>query len=375
MSANNVRRLPKGFHSLVAEKFRPNKDLLRILAFILFLHVVGWFTIIAIIAPQHISVDSKVFGIGTGLTAYMLGIRHAFDADHIAAIDNTTRKMIRQGKRPHTVGFWFSCGHSSIVFIMALLLALGIHAVAGPVVDENSLLHSITGLIGTVVSGGFLYLIAALNLVVLYEIWTLFKQARRGEQTEEALEQKLSKRGLIGRAMGAVDKPWQMFIVGMLFGLGFDTATEITLLVLTGSGAAAGLPWYAVLCLPVLFAAGMSLMDTIDGSFMNVAYGWATNKPTRRIYYNMVVTGLSVAAALLIGSVELLGLIGERFELHGAFWDMAMGVDLNNLGFVIAGLFAATWGGAFLYWKYGGFDAEQGALAGAVTTPTDSDSN
>lgn len=349
-TAHGMFRLP------ICRGVRMHKDLVWISLFILLLHLVGWFTLIAIVAPQHLSVGTKAFGIGTGLTAYMLGMRHAFDADHIAAIDNTTRKLIRQGRRPHSVGFWFSCGHSSIVFVLSLLLVFGIHAVAGPVLDENSMLHTVTALVGTFVSGGFLYLIAALNLVVLYEIWTLFQQVRTGCQDEAVLEARLGRRGLIsallGKTMGVVNRPWQMFLVGVLFGLGFDTATEITLLVLTGSGAASGLPWYAILCLPVLFAAGISLMDTIDGSFMNAAYSWAVAKPARRLYYNMIVTAVSVAAALLIGTIEFVGLLSDRYELRGAVWDLIASVDLNSAGFIIVGLFATIWIAAAAVWKF-----------------------
>ncbi|GHH56308.1 high-affinity nickel-transport protein [Streptomyces umbrinus] len=326
-------------------------------AFIVALHVIGWFTLVVIVAPEHYSVGTKSFGIGIGVTAYTLGMRHAFDADHIAAIDNTTRKLMAEGQRPLSVGFWFSLGHSSVVFALAFLLSLGVKAVAGPVRDDGSTLHSVTGLIGTTVSGVFLYVIAAVNLVVLAGIWKVFRRMRHGHFDEAALEDQLNNRGFMNRLLGRVTKsitrPWQMYPLGLLFGLGFDTATEVALLVLAGSGAASGLPWYAILCLPVLFAAGMSLLDTIDGSFMNFAYGWAFSKPVRKVYYNLTVTGLSVAVALLIGTVELLGLLAERFSLHGVFWDRVAGIDLNVVGFVIVGLFVATWALALVVWRVG----------------------
>lgn len=327
-------------------------------AFILALHVIGWFTLVAIVAPHHYSLGERSFGVGIGITAYTLGMRHAFDADHIAAIDNTTRKLMSEGqRRPLSVGFWFSLGHSTIVFVLALLLSLGVKAVAGPVRDDDSRLHDITGWIGTSVSGAFLYLIAIINLVVMAGIWKVFRQMRSGHFDEAALEEQLDNRGfmnrLLGRVMKSITKPWQMYPLGMLFGLGFDTATEIALLVLAGSGAASGLPWYAILCLPVLFAAGMSLLDTVDGSFMNFAYGWAFSKPVRKVYYNLTVTGLSVAVALIIGTVELLGLIAEKAHLHGAFWDWVCGLDLNIIGYVVVGLFLATWAIALLVWKVG----------------------
>ncbi|MDH6213953.1 high-affinity nickel-transport protein [Streptomyces pseudovenezuelae] len=326
-------------------------------AFVLALHVIGWFTLIAIVAPEHYSIGTKSFGIGIGVTAYTLGMRHAFDADHIAAIDNTTRKLMGEGQRPLSVGFWFSLGHSSVVFALAFLLSLGVKAVAGPVRDDNSQLHDVTGLIGTTVSGVFLYVIAAINLVILAGIWKVFRRMRSGHFDEAALEEQLNNRGfmnrLLGRVMKSITKPWQMYPLGLLFGLGFDTATEIALLVLAGSGAASGLPWYAILCLPVLFAAGMSLLDTIDGSFMNFAYDWAFSKPVRKVYYNLTITGLSVAVALVIGTVELLGLLAEKLDLHGFFWDWVAGLDLNIIGFVIVGLFFATWVLALLVWKFG----------------------
>ncbi|MFG2965143.1 MULTISPECIES: HoxN/HupN/NixA family nickel/cobalt transporter [unclassified Streptomyces] len=326
-------------------------------SFVLALHVIGWGTLVGIIAPQHFSVGTESFGIGIGVTAYTLGMRHAFDADHIAAIDNTTRKLMGEGQRPLSVGFWFSLGHSSIVFGLALLLSLGMKTLAGPVQDDGSHLHEVTGLIGTTVSGTFLYLIAGINLVILAGIWKVFRQMRSGAYDEAALETQLNNRGLmnrfLGRVTGSIRKPWQMYPLGLLFGLGFDTATEIALLVLAGSGAASGLPWYAILTLPVLFAAGMSLLDTIDGSFMNFAYEWAFSKPVRKVYYNLTITGLSVAVALIIGTVELLGLLADKMDLHGVFWDWVAGLDLNTVGFVIVGLFFATWALALLIWKAG----------------------
>ncbi|WP_340384284.1 HoxN/HupN/NixA family nickel/cobalt transporter [Streptomyces sp. SS7] len=324
-------------------------------AFVLALHVIGWFTLVVIVAPEHHNVGTQSFGIGIGVTAYTLGMRHAFDADHIAAIDNTTRKLMHEGRRPLSVGFWFSLGHSSVVFALAVLLSLGVKSLAGPVGDDGSALHDVTGLIGTTISGTFLYLIAAVNLVVLAGIWKVFRQLRSGRFDEAALEERLNSRGFMNRLLGrftrSITEPWQMYPLGLLFGLGFDTATEIALLVLAGSGAASGLPWYAILCLPVLFAAGMSLFDTLDGSFMNFAYGWAFSQPVRKVYYNLTVTALSVAVALVIGTVELLGLLAERLRLHGVFWDWVSGLDLNTVGFVVVGLFLVAWVIALAVWK------------------------
>lgn len=308
-------------------------------AFIIALHVIGWFTLVAIVAPQHYNLGTKGFGIG------------------IAAIDNTTRKLMDEDRRPLSVGFWFSLGHSSVVFVLALLLSLGVKCLAPPVREDNSELHHVTELIGATVSGTFRYLIAIINIVILAGIWKVFRQMRPSHFDEAALEQRLNDRGLInrllGRVMKSITKPWQMYELGLLFGLGFDTATEVALLVLAGSGAASGLPWYAILCLSVLFAAGMSLLDTIDGSFMNFAYGWAFSKPVRKAYYNLTITGLSVAVALIIGTAELLGLLADKAGLHGAFWDWISGLDLNTVGFVIVGLFVATWAAALTAWKLG----------------------
>jgi nickel/cobalt transporter (NiCoT) family protein len=327
------------------------------LAVILGLHLVGWVTLVFIVDPARLALGSKAFGIGVGLTAYTLGLRHAFDADHIAAIDNTTRKLMNDGQRPLAVGFFFSLGHSTVVFALAVLLATGVKAIIGPVEDDSSTLHHYTGLIGTSISGAFLYLIAILNIVVLVSILRVFARMRRGDYDEAELEQQLENRGLLNRFLGrftkSITKSWHMYPVGLLFGLGFDTATEIALLVLAGTSAAAGLPWFAILCLPVLFTAGMCLLDTIDGSFMNFAYGWAFSNPVRKIYYNITITGLSVAVALLIGSIELLGLFAGQLQWRGPFWDWLGGLDLNTVGFVVVGIFVATWAIALLVWRYG----------------------
>ncbi len=336
-------------------------------AFVLALHAVGWLTLVLVVLPGHYSLGTKTFGVGIGLTAYTLGLRHAFDADHISAIDNTTRKLMAAGKRPLSVGFWFSLGHSSIVFALAFLLSVGVKALVGPVRQDSSALHHYTSLIGTTVSGTFLYLIAAINIVILVGIVRVFRNMRRGDYDDDALEEHLANRGFMNRFLGglmrSITKPWQMYPVGLLFGLGFDTASEVALLVLAGSGAAAGLPWYAILCLPVLFAAGMSLLDTIDGSFMNFAYGWAFSKPVRKVYYNITITGLSVAVALIIGTVELLSLAAQQLNLTGPFWRWISGVNLNVLGFVIVGLFVATWAVALLVWRIAGIEEKWNAGA------------
>jgi high-affinity nickel-transport protein len=320
------------------------------------LHVVGFFILIAVIAPHHYQLGSSgSFTVGLGLTAYMLGLRHAFDADHISAIDNTTRKLMAERKRPLSVGFYFSLGHSTIVFALALLFAAGIRALSGPTQNRGSALHSITTLIGTGVSGGFLYLIAVLNLTVLFAILRDFRSMRRGDYDDAQLDRHLNARGLMNRFYGrftrTITKPWHMYPLGLLFGLGFDTATEVALLFLAAGAAGARLPFYAILCLPILFAAGMSLLDTIDGSFMNFAYDWAFSKPVRKIYYNLTITGLSVAVALVIGTIELLGLAVDKLKLTGVFWTWISQIDLNAVGYLIVGMFIATWATAWLIWR------------------------
>ncbi|MFI8461969.1 HoxN/HupN/NixA family nickel/cobalt transporter [Kitasatospora sp. NPDC085464] len=343
--------------------------------FILALHVVGWFTLLALVAPEHYTVGGQVFGAGMGLTAYTLGMRHAFDADHIAAIDNTTRKLMGQGKRPLSVGFWFSLGHSSIVFGLCALLAFGIRSLAGQVESDDSTLHEMTGLIGVTVSGTFLLLLGLINLGAFNGILKVFRRMREGEYDEAELERQLERRGLMNRILGrvtrAVTKPWHMYPVGLLFGLGFDTATEVSLLVLAGGAAAFSLPWYALLTLPILFAAGMSLLDTIDGSFMNFAYEWAFSKPVRKIYYNLTVTGLSVLVALVIGSIELIGLLGEKLDITSGPIAWVGGLDLNFVGYAIVGLFVLTWAAAIAYWKFGNVEEKWSAgLAAATATAT-----
>jgi high-affinity nickel-transport protein len=311
------------------------------------LHVVGFFILLVLVVPHGYRLGaSGVFGLGVGITAYTLGLRHAFDVDHIAAIDNTTRKLMSEGQRPLSVGFFFSLGHSTIVFALGALVTLGVRGLSGAVQDKGSALHKATDVVGPVVSGSFLFLIGIVNLVILVSIVRIFRRMRHGEIDEQGLDHELSQRGFMnrfcGRATRAIRKPWHMYPLGMLFGLGFDTATEVGLLVLAGGAAASGLPFYAILCLPILFAAGMSLFDTIDGAFMNFAYGWAFSKPVRKVFYNITVTGLSVAVALLIGTIELMSVLGAD-----------IGLDLNVVGYAIVALFFATWAIALAVWHFG----------------------
>jgi nickel/cobalt transporter (NiCoT) family protein len=329
------------------------------------------FVLLLAAVPHHYRLSgTAVFGVGTGILALTLGMRHAFDADHISAIDNTTRKLMSEGQRPTSVGFWFSLGHSSVVFVLAVLLNLGIRAFDDQVRNGGSTLHSVTGMVGTSVSGVFLYLIAGLNVVILVSIVKAFAGLRNGQFDEAELERQLEQRGLMNRFFGPlarrVDKPWKMYPVGLLFGLGFDTATEVALLVLSGTAVSSGLPFWAILSLPLLFAAGMSLFDTLDGCFMNFAYGWAFSKPVRKVYYNMVITGLSVAMAFFVGSIELLGLLGSEFGLRGSFWAAMGNFNINTAGFVIVGLFVLTWVVAVAVWHWGDLEGRWDTAAGSL---------
>ncbi|MCB0913216.1 MAG: HoxN/HupN/NixA family nickel/cobalt transporter [Propionibacteriaceae bacterium] len=325
--------------------------------FIVVLHVAGWGVLIALVGSgQLASGTGQVFGVGLGLTAYTLGMRHAFDADHIAAIDNTTRKQIAEGGRPVSVGFWFSLGHSTVVLVLVALLVLGVRSLASQLSDDSSALQQVTGVAGTVVSGVFLLLIGVVNLVVLVGIVGVFRRMRRGSFDEAELEEQLDNRGLANRllrgATRAVTRPRHMYPVGLLFGLGFDTATEVGLLVIA-AGAAVSLPWYAVLTLPVLFAAGMCLLDTLDGLFMRYAYGWANFRPVRKVYYNIAITGLSVAVALVIGGIELISVLADKLSIHSGPLAAIAALDLGDVGFLMTGLFVVAWLVAALIWKFG----------------------
>jgi high-affinity nickel-transport protein len=335
-------------------------------AFILALHVVGVGVLLGLVVPERYQLggSTPVFGAGVGVLAYTFGLRHAFDADHIAAVDNTTRKLLADraaglgsGRRPLSVGFWFSLGHSSIVFGLALALSAGVKALAGQVADDRSSLHAVAAVVGASVSGLFLWVLGILNLVVLVGLVRVFRRMRHGEYDEQELEDQLARRGFLNRFLGgltkAVTKPWHIYPVGVLFGLGFDTATEVGLLVLAGGAAAFDLPFYAILVLPVLFAAGMCLMDTVDGVLMTGAYGWAFRRPVRKVYYNLTITAISVAVALVIGTIELVGVLADQVGIeHGPLAAVA-DIPLDRAGYVIVGLFVVAWLGALAVWRYG----------------------
>ncbi|MGH3866999.1 MAG: HoxN/HupN/NixA family nickel/cobalt transporter [Pseudonocardiaceae bacterium] len=340
-------------------------------AVIVALHIVGFFVFIVFVVPGHY----KGLGIGVAGLAYSLGLRHAFDADHISAIDNTTRKLMNEGKRPLSIGFWFSLGHSTIVVSIGIGIVIAEKAVYHAVSHSDSGLEQFGGIFGTVVSAGFLYLIGILNLVILVGIFRVFRSMRRGTYDEAELERQLQNRGLMyrffGRWMKTIDKEWKMYPVGVVFGMGFDTATEVALLATTALLASQHLPFYAILCLPILFTAGMTLLDTIDGIFMNFAYSWAFFNPVRKIFYNLAITGLSVAICLFIGTIEILGLLpNEVSSLQGGFWDYMANFDINKAGFVIVGMFIVTWAGALMFWKFGHVEERWGARLSTASATT-----
>ncbi|WP_092652427.1 HoxN/HupN/NixA family nickel/cobalt transporter [Actinopolymorpha singaporensis] len=325
---------------------------------VLLLHVLGWGVLLLAVAPREYHLGGAgVLGAGVGLTAYLLGVRHAFDADHIACIDNTTRKLVGEGTSSVSTGFWFSLGHSSVVFGASLLLALGIRSVAGVVQNDQSQVGQTLGLVGTIVAGAFLLLIGLMNLVAVVGIAKVFRGMRAGRFDEEELERHLHNRGFLARFLGRVtrrvSKPRHLYPVGLLMGLGFDTATQVALLVLAAGSAAFVLPWYAILVLPVLFAAGMSLFDTADGVFMSRAYGWAFLKPVRKVFYNLTVTVLSVTVALVIGALVLLGLLTDQLGIDSGPLAWLAGLNLEYVGFGIVGLFVLTWAIALTVWKVG----------------------
>jgi nickel/cobalt transporter (NiCoT) family protein len=335
--------------------------------FIIAINAAGWGIYVLDVMPHHIDYHgyggSKGLGVGLGvaITAWFLGFRHAFDADHISCIDNTTRKLMADGKRPLGSGFFFSFGHSTIVVAVGVGITIAARAVFGAVVNPSSTYETAGGAAGTLVSAGFLYLIAALNLVVLAGIFKVFRDMRRGAYNETELEAQLQARGLMyrffGRFMKSITHTWQLYFVGLVFGIGFDTATEVVLLAATAYAAIQGLPYYAVLALPLLFSGGMMLFDTLDGCFMNFAYGWAFARPVRKVYYNLVITALSIGAAFIIGTVEILGILTTEVHLRGGFWSLMANFNINVAGFCIAALFVGVWAIALAYWRWGNVES------------------
>ena len=324
-------------------------DRLRLAAFgaaVAALHLAGWLLFLRG-AHAHAALG------GLGLTAYLFGLRHAFDADHIAAIDNTTRRLLADGRRPVGVGFFFSLGHSSIVLGLTVGLALAAQRVGSGL----PALRAYGGAVSLGVSGAFLCTIGVLNALVLADVARALRRGPGGPDEARRIEARLVQRGLLGRLFGGayrmIDASWKLFPLGALFGLGFDTATEVGLLALAAGVASHQVPFLAVLSLPILFAAGMSLMDTLDGAFMCRAYGWAFSSPARKAYYNVTVTGLSVLVALSVGVVELLQLAVSGFGLDGGAWTWLDRLDMQTLGYAVAIGFAVVWAGSVALWKLG----------------------
>ena len=297
--------------------------------------------------------------LGTALLAYGFGLRHAVDADHIAAIDNVTRKLMQEGKRPVSVGLYFALGHSTVVILAAAVVA----GTASTLASRFDAFRSIGGVISTMVSALFLFAIAAMNLMILHGIWHTFQHVRQGgAYVEEDFDLLLNSRGVLARLFRPlfrlITTSWQMFPLGFLFGLGFDTATEVALLGVSATQAAKGLSIWSIMVFPALFAAGMSLIDTTDGVLMVGAYDWAFVKPIRKLYYNLTITLVSVIVAIIVGGIETLGLIGDQLQLAGWFWDgiAALNNNFNSLGFCIIGIFAFAWIGSVIIYRYKGLD-------------------
>jgi high-affinity nickel-transport protein len=361
MTSSRLRRIGAGLTG------REWGRLVAMFTFILAINAAGWGIYILAVMPHHFDYKgvggSRGLGVGLGvaITAWFLGSRHAFDADHISCIDNTTRKLMADGKRPLASGFFFSLGHATIIVAVGAGITIAARAVFGAVVNPSSAYETAGGTAGTLLSAGFLYLIAVLNLIVLSGIVKVFRDMRRGSYSELELEAQLQARGLMyrffGRFMRSINHTWQLYFVGMVFGIGFDTATEVVLLAATAYAAIQGLPYYAVLALPLLFSGGLTLLDTLDGCFMNFAYGWAFARPVRKVYYNLVITALSIGAAFIIGTIEILGILANEVHLHGAFWSLMANFNINVAGFCIAGLFVAVWAAALAYWRWGNVEA------------------
>jgi nickel/cobalt transporter (NiCoT) family protein len=328
------------------------------------LHLVGW-GLLLVYAASH-----PAF-LALGGLAYTFGLRHAFDADHISAIDNTTRKLLQGGQKPVGVGFFFSLGHSTVVLLIALALGLAVKSLVQGVVGDNGELRSIGGAVGTLVSGGFLVVIGIVNLVILIDIVRVYQKMKRGEYDRESLNDELMTGGVMTRVFGrlfrVVESSWQMYPVGFLFGLGFDTASEVALLAISAGAAAQGLPFTAVISLPLIFAAGMSLMDTTDGAFMSKAYSWAFASPVRKVFYNLTVTSLSVFVALFVGLVELAQILIQLLDLRGGVFDAIARFDfITSAGYVIVAAFVVAWAGAFAIYKVRRIDERWGAAVDKV---------
>lgn len=331
--------------------------------FVAALHAAGW-------GLYLYYADDYPALIGLGFAAYMFGLRHAFDADHIAAIDDTVRYMLQKGKRPLGIGFFFSLGHSTIVLCLAVAVAFA----ATAVVNHIPAMKNLGSLIGAGVSGTFLWIIGVLNLLVLLDILGVWKLAKAGTHSHEHLDELLSRRGLMNRLFGGrlqklISHSWQMYPLGLLFGLGFDTASEVALMAMTAGAAAGNLPVAAVLSLPILFAAGMTVMDTTDGVLMSKAYNWAFLNPLRKIFYNITTTSLSIVVALIIGTIELSQVFIHLLGLQGGIFDVIAELDFGLLGYLIVGLFLLAWALSVALWKFGRIEQRYGRPGGMHMHP------
>lgn len=332
---------------------------------IVLLHVVGWGLFL------HYSHSFGAVYAGAGALAYGFGLRHAFDADHISAVDDTTRFMLQRGKKPLGVGFFFSLGHSTIVFLLSFGLAIGVRSVQ----VHMHTMQSIGSVLGAGISGTFLWIVGILNLMVFVGVWRVYKQMQTGTYSREHLEELLLQRGFMNRLLGSrfrnlISESWHMYPVGVLFGLGFDTASEVGLLAITAGASSAAttshgaaLPVLGVIALPILFAAGMSLMDTTDGVFMSKAYNWAFTSPLRKVYYNLTTTGLSVFVALAVGTVEFLQVISSELKINSPPFSWLNTLDFETLGYGIVGLFVLAWISSVVLFKVRRIEERWGGLA------------
>ncbi len=307
---------------------------------------------------------------GMGLVSYILGLRHGVDADHIAAIDNTTRKLMHENKRPLTVGTWFSLGHSTIVVGLIVAFVFAARAVSSSVPT----LQAEGNVIGTLVSGGFLWILGLVNAIIVLGIYQIFKQMREGKLDQSQLDSLMEKRGFMNRffhrLFKVVNEPWQIYPIGVLFGLGFDTATEVALIAISvGVGVSAQVPLYYILVLPLMFTCGMVHIDTTDGVVMRMAYGWAFLNPLRKVYYNLTVTIISVMVAWMIGSIELLQVLSTELNLGGGFWAWLNGLDFETMGYGIIAVFAVSWIASVVYWKVNRFEQRYTGAVGGPRSP------
>jgi high-affinity nickel-transport protein len=332
-------------------RMRPLRhSITAVYALLLVINVVVW-------AWAFLTFSRQPVLLGTGLLAYGFGLRHAVDADHIAAIDNVTRKLMQEGKRPVTVGFFFAMGHATVVILAAAGIALTATALH---FDQAK---SVGGIISTSVSALFLFAIAVMNLLIFFSVWKTFRHVRHGgEFVEDDFDLLLNKRGFASRLFrplfALIRKSWHMFPLGFLFGLGFDTATEVALLGISATQAAKGVSIWSIMVFPALFAAGMSLIDTTDGILMLGAYDWAYVKPIRKLFYNMTITLVSVVIAILIGGIEALGLLMNQMQLSGPFWTVIskLNSNFNNLGFIIIAIFIVAWAASVVVYRYKDYD-------------------